>query len=165
MIFKQSIIKEEKIKFIILISSVLFPYLGIIVFNFVYLNDKKSLMMFMLMILLPIFLLMVLLALKNLEWFEVYEDKLVAKCIFGIKNKVFWNDVLFVQEVTINLTNRGCEKKFYIFNDGRKNNNSFLDLNSCYNKKRFNLRIYKTTALENYIINILKLNIKQFTVN
>lgn len=51
------------------------------------------------------------------------------------------------------------EKTFYIFNDGRKNNNNILDVNSCYNSKKYNLRIYKTAELENYILNIRNLPI------
>ena len=45
----------------------------------------------------------------------------------------------------------GMEKEFYILNDGRKNNKNFANINSCYNKKKFNLRIYKTPELEKFI--------------
>ena len=61
-----------------------------------------------------------------------------------------------VEDIEINLTTRGMKRRFLIFNDGRKNNSNFFDLNSCYNNKKFNLRIYKTNELENYIINTLK---------
>jgi hypothetical protein len=44
-----------------------------------------------------------------------------------------------------------------MFNDGRKNNGNAFDLNSCYNKKRYNLRIYKTREFESFIKNTLKI--------
>ena len=37
------------------------------------------------------------------------------------------------------------KKKFYIFNDGRKKNRNIFNEESCYNKKRNNLIIYKTS--------------------
>ena len=75
------------------------------------------------------------------------------------KNSVFFNNVSSVEEVEINLTNRGMKKMFYIFNDGRKNNSHIFNINSCYNNKKFNLKIYKTNKLENYIINTLKFKV------
>ena len=78
---------------------------------------------------------------------------------FWEKNSVYFDNVIFVEELQINLSSRGMEKTFYIFNDGRKNNNNILDVNSCYNSKKYNLRIYKTAELENYILNIRNLPI------
>ena len=160
MVFKQNVLKEEKLKFAITLIPIFFPSL-IGTLSCLGDTDIKVLITFLLAIYLPIFLLLLFLALINLEWFHIYEDRIEVKYIFGKKNIVYFDKVVFVQELKINLTTRGrTEKNFYIFNDGRKNNSNFFDLNSCYNKKKFNLRIYKTDELENYVNNVLKLKIK-----
>ena len=104
---------------------------------------------------------MLFLSLTKLEWYLVYVDKIEARWILGVKNVVYFENVLFVEETKIPLTNRGMYKTFFIFNDGRKNNGNILDCNSCYNHKRYNLRIYATTELEEYIATTLLLKIKR----
>ena len=74
------------------------------------------------------------------------------------KNTVYFKDVLYVEELKISVA-RYKTRLFYIFYDGRRNNRSLFDINSCYNKKKFNFRIYKTEQLEDYITNVLKLEI------
>lgn len=160
MVFKQGIIKEEKIKLLIGIVCVSIPGFALCIINRVYQYDSKTLMLFLLLFFFPLFTLIVFLGIMNLEWFYIYDDRLEVRYIFGRKNVVYFEDVLFVQETIICLTSRGWAKQFYIFNDGRKNNNNQFDLNSCYNKKKFNLRIYKTFELEEYVNNVLKLQIK-----
>ena len=159
MIFKQGVLREEKIKFFVGIIGVFVPYSVIISIALMCLHEIRILITFLLILFLPLFFLVLLFSLMNLEWFHIYDDRIEARYIFGIKNIVYFDNVLFVQELTINLTSRGMKKKFYVFNDGRKNNNNILDVNSCYNRKAFNLRIHKTYELENYIQNSLKLKI------
>ena len=89
---------------------------------------------------------------KNLEWYCIFNDRIEVRCPFGKKNVVYYNNILFVEEVGISLTTRGEDKPFYVFNDGRKNNGNIFNVNSCYNKRKYNVRIYKTSMLENYIM-------------
>ena len=163
MIFRQNVLKEEKNRLLSSIIAVLIFPIAVLIINIIKFEDSLKLsIMFSLIFILPILILMIpliLLGLNNLEWFHIYEDKIEARCIFGVKNVVYFKDVLFVQELKINLTARGTPKDFLIFNDGRKNNDSFFDLNSCYNKKKCNFRIYKTPEIENYVINVLKLKV------
>ncbi len=159
MIFKQGILKEEKIKFLSSIIAVLIIPLAILIIILINKDNLKLFIIFSLIFVFSILIILILLGLKNLEWFHIYEDKIEARCLFGIKNIVYFKDVLFVQELKINLTSRGTPKYFLVFNDGRKNNDSFFDLNSCYNKKKCNFRIYKTPEIENYVINVLKLKV------
>ncbi len=159
MIFKQGILKEEAIKLGVVMASVTIPLVVIIVFNLVIQSDAKSLVTFLLICFLPIYLAIALLEINNLEWYYIYDNRIEARCIFGIKNTVYYNKLISVEKVKINLTARGIEKTFYIFNDGRKNNNNIFNVNSCYNSQRYNLRIYKTAGLENYIRNSLKLTV------
>ena len=149
MIFKQGVLKEEKIKFLIAIIAPFIPFLLVTIVGMV--HQEFQAVIVLLTIFLPLFSLILLFGLMNLEWFNIYEDRIEARYIFGIKNIVYFDNVLDVQQVKINLTTRGMEKEFYIFNDGRKNNKNFANINSCYNKKKFNLRIYKTSELENFI--------------
>ena len=153
MFIKQGVLKEEKIKFAIFMICSLIPFFAVTLL--ILLNDDgvEDLLTFILMYFIPLFLPMLFYGLKNLEWYHIYEDKIEVLCLFGKKNSVEYTNVKFVEEVKINLTSRSMEKSFFIFNDGRKNNNNILDINSCYNNKKFNLRIYKTCELENFIIN------------
>ena len=159
MVFKQGIVKEEKIKFLVQIISVLIPWIAIVIVALIRRDDIEILLLLSCGFFLPMTVISILVALKNLESFHIYEDGIVVTNVYGIKNAVCFDKVLFVEELTIRLYRTGMEKPFYVFNDGRKNNNSFLDLNSCYNKKKFNLRIHKTPELENYVTNILKFEI------
>lgn len=150
MIFKQGVLKEEKIKFLIAIIAPFIPFFAVSAIGIVQ-DEIQSVLVFSLIFFAPLFSIAVLVGLTNLEWFNIYEDRIEARCIFYVKNTVYFDDVLDVQQVKINLTTRGMKKEFYIFNDGRKNNKNFANINSCYNKKKFNLRIYKTLELENFI--------------
>ena len=159
MIFKQGILKEEKIKFLSSIIAVLIIPLAILIIILINKDNLKLFIIFSLIFVFPILTILILLGLKNLEWFHIYEDKIEARCLFGVKNIVYFKDVLFVQELKINITSRGTPKYFLVFNDGRKNNDSFFDLNSCYNKKKYNFIIYKAPEIENYVINVLQLKV------
>ena len=157
MIFKQGVLKEEKIKFLLEIIAPFIPLFVVSVIGIVQ-GEIQSVLMVLLIFFAPLFGISVLGGLTNLEWFNIYEDRIEARYIFGIKNIVYFDNVLDVQQVKINLTTRGMKKEFYILNDGRKNNKNFANINSCYNKKKFNLRIYKTSELENFI------NMKNLTI-
>ena len=88
------------------------------------------------------------------EWFYIFDDRIEARYLLGVKNQVFFSDVLSIEEAVIYLTVHGNNKKqFYFFNDGRKNNNHFLDQNTSRNQKKYNLRIYKTPQLEEFVKN------------
>ena len=156
MIFKQNVLKEEIIKFLIGVIGVLTIYIAIIVIGLIIEENPKFLLLSLSFIFIPILILMILIGFKYLEWYCIYDDHIEVRNIYGKKNSVFFNNVSGVEEIEINLTTRGMKKAFYIFNDGRKNNKNIFNINSCYNNKKFNLRIYKTKELENYIINTLK---------
>ena len=163
MIFKQNALKEEKIRFLIAVTGVFALYLATIVLCLTQKEENPEDAVFVLSILFfPILILMILIGLNCIEWFCVYNNRIEAMCIYGRKNVVYFKDVLFVQELTINLTKRGMPKKFLVFNDGRKNSTIFFGLaNSCYNIKRSNLQIPKTPQLEKYVIEVLKFEIKK----
>ena len=159
MIFKQNVLKEEIIKFLIVVIGVLTPYIAIIVICLIKEENPKLLLFGSSIIFFPILILTILIGFKYLEWYCIYDDHIEVRNIYGKINSVFFNNVSTVEEIEINLTTRGMEKVFYIFNDGRKNTSNIFNINSCYNNKKTNLRIYKTNVLENYIINTLKFSI------
>ncbi len=159
-IFKQGILKEEKNRWISGFAIILVLPIILLVSVIIRQEFDKYFMFFVLVVLGPQFFLIAVSCATSMEWFCIYEDRIEVRNLFRVKNVVYYDRVKFVEEVTINLTSRGMEKQFYIFNDGRKNNNSLLDLNSCYNRKKYNLRIYKTPELEDYILNTLYLELK-----
>jgi hypothetical protein len=120
-------------------------------------RDAKAVLM-MTALLTPLFLFLILMGLNCLEWYDVYEDRIEAKCIWGRKNIVYYHEVQFVELAMIGIA-RGIQKPFYIFNDGRKNNSSILDINTPGNKKKFNLRIHYSPEMENHILNTLGMQI------
>ena len=156
MIFKQNVLREEIIKFLIGVICPLTSYIAIIVIGLITEENPKLLLLVLSIIFIPILILIILIGFEYLEWYYIYDDHIEVRNIYGKKNSVFFNNVSSVEEIEINLTTRGMKKVFYIFNDGRKNNRNIYNINSCYNNKKFNLRIYKTNELENYIINTLK---------
>ena len=159
MVFKQNVLKEEIIKFLIVIIGVIAIYIAILVIGLITEEDPKLMVFGLSIIFIPILISMILIGFKYLEWYCIYDDHIEVRNIYGKKNSVFFNNVSCVEEIEINLTARGMEKVFYIFNDGRKNNRNIFNINSCYNNRKFNLRIYKTNELENYIIDPLKFQV------
>lgn len=156
MLFKQNVLKEEIIKFLIVVIGVLTIFISIIAIGLIREENPELLLFSLSIMFIPILILTILIGFKYLEWYCIYDDHIEVRNIYGKKNSVFFNDVSSVEEIEINLTTRGMKKVFYIFNDGRKNNGNIFDVNSCYNNKKFNLKIYKTNKLESYIINTLK---------
>ena len=160
MIFKQNVLKEEILKFlIVVIGGGLIPYIALIIISLIREENPEFVLLFFSIIFIPILILMILMGFIYLEWYCIYDDHIEVRNIYGKKNSVFFNNVSSVEEIEIILITRGKKKTFYIFNDGRKNNGNIFDVNSCYNNKKFNLKIYKTNKLENYIINTLKFKV------
>lgn len=153
MLFRQRILKAEIVKFIVTNVCMLMLWIPLVLIGLIRDRDAKAVLM-MTALLTPLFLFLILMGLNCLEWYDVYEDRIEAKCIFGRKNVVYYHEVQFVELAMIGIA-RGIQKPFYIFNDGRKNNSSILDINSPSNKKKFNLRIHYSPEMENHILNTL----------
>ena len=153
MIFKQGILRIEKIKFL----SGLIPYIALIAIMAVLRTDPFDIML-LAAVFSPLLILTLLFGAVYLEWFYIYGDRIEVRTVFGKKNTVYYRQTSFVEETEINLTLRGMPKTFYIFHDGRNNHESgAYAMNSCYNKKKYNLRIYKTDKLEAYIKTVLRI--------
>jgi len=153
LIYKQNISKEELWKFSLPLVAILIGYLSLMLMGIVRDGEKETVIVFAGVLLIPILLLNVIVGLYYLEWFCVYADRIEAKSIYGIKNIVYFRNIQFVEELEINLTTRGMPRLFYIFHDGRENYRaqSVFARNSCYNKKKYNLRIRKTEAIERLV--------------
>lgn len=156
LMFKQSVMKEEKIKFFVSNFMLFIPFFIILILCFIKNEIMHPVLCILTILSLLVFILSLLITLYYLEWYEVYDNKIYVKTIYGVKNKVYYDDILSIEKVEICLITRGMERSFFIFNDGRKNNANFLNINSCYNKKKFNLRIYKTEKLEKHIKDNIK---------
>ena len=61
MVFKQGVLKEEKIKFVITAISVFLPYAIITILSFIYKDDVRLLFEFLLVCFFPTYLLVILL--------------------------------------------------------------------------------------------------------
>ena len=131
MIFKQSVLKEEIIKFLIVVIGVISIYIAILVIGLITEEDPKLMVFGLSIIFIPILITMILIGFKYLEWYCIYDDHIEVRNIYGKKNSVFFNNVSSVEKIEINLTARGMKKTFYIFNDGRKNNSNIFNINSC----------------------------------
>ena len=150
-IFVIPTLKEEKIGLLLsLITVALFPITAVII-TLVGGDDIAMLGKLLLMFFLPFYIVMIIVGLNSLEWYNVYDDRIEARGVYKIKNTVYFKDILYVEKTAIPVFTRGKAKEFYIFNDGRKNNNSIINYNSPHNKSKFNLRIYKTPLIDEYI--------------
>ena len=160
MVFKQKTLLEEKFKFSVVLIGNFFMFLVILIYCLVN-GEKFKYICALIFLFLFLFVPIILVGFRYLEYFYIYDDRIEARNIFGIKNVVYFRDVVFVEEKKINLTTRGGKKSFYLFKDGRKNNNNSMNIDSCYNNKKYSLRIYKTQELELYIKDVLNLPIKE----
>ena len=52
------------------------------------------------------------------EWFYIYEDRIEARSVFGIRNVVYFCDVISIQEKVLRLN--GLLVAYYFFKDNRK---------------------------------------------
>ncbi len=156
----QKIQREEIIKYIVVIAAVTLPVVIIDILIIIRGENVKELLI-LLALILPVYIPTVLLGANQLEWYCLYDDRIEAKGILGIKNTVYYNDVIYVEEVEIPLTSRGTYRTFFLFQDGRKNNGNVFNSNSCYNRKKYTFRIYKTPDLEAYIVDTLHFPIKK----
>ena len=151
MIFKQGVSKDEWFKFVTgHICHLILP-VTLIVGGLIQQEPIKDLLLFLLICFIPLYILIWIVSLSYLEWFHIYHDRIEARGVWGKKNVVYFEKVTSVEETMIKLTARGTCRPFYIFHDGRVNNKSILDLNSCYNKKRFTFRIHKTPKIESFL--------------
>ena len=122
MVMKQSILKGEKIRCASQIA--LCPFLCLLLSLIGILSDSNfSFEIFHILIILfsPLIIVMTFLALVQLEWFHVYEDRIEVRGILGQKNVVYFKDVVFVEERKIPLTTRDYHTPFFIFHDRRNN--------------------------------------------
>ena len=164
LVFKQSVSKEEiwlQVSYVC--CGQIFVLMGLL-YSAIRGDNMAGVGLFFVFIICPFLLVQTGFALGCLEWFRVYEDRIEARTIYGIKNKVYMGAVQFVEESQINLTVKGISRTFYIFHDGRKSAKDFLGITnhiqSCYNKKKYNFRMRKTQELEDYIKNTLHLEIR-----
>lgn len=161
MVFKQGILREEKMKFFVGNLCILVPFfalIAILVFNG---DNISGWLLFSLLTFWPLFVAALFISIYQLEWFSVYHDRIDVRNVFGVKNTVFYETVQYVEEREIPLTSRGTYKTFYIFVDGRKNRRDLYGRRSCYNSRKYSPIIYKTPELENYILNVLHLEVKK----
>ena len=103
--------------------------------------------------------------LHDMEWIEIYEDKIIVKNnAQRIKNMVLLENVKFVEEGKLNLLNNAPELvDYYILNDGRKNKRpGWPHRNEFRNKKKYNFRIYKTEELEAFLKERFEIRQKDF---
>lgn len=165
LVFKQGITKYVKRRSVLMSIAIpiAFGCFSIIGLFLSRLNWNQSLEFFLVCnaIFLPFSILMAFGAITTLEWFCIYEDRIEARGVLGCKNIVYYKDVEYVEERMLPLNIKDCVSPHYIFHDGRKNSGGILEHISSPNKKKYTLRIYKTPALENYILNTLHLEIRK----
>ncbi len=151
MLFKQKVLKEEWIKFALGNGGVLLLPCALTAYGLIVQRNMHALLLLLLFS--PLFLAVCLFSASYLEWFHIYDDRIEARSIFGIKNVVYFRDVEYVEVLEIALSAKGAYIPFFMFHDGRDNNHNFVDasLNSCYNKRKRNLRMPKTEKMEAFL--------------
>ena len=151
MLFRQPVQhKQKKIAYEMLAATGVF---FLIVMTVIVIEVSRVYQVWILL-LFPVYFLGIVLnyVLHDFEMFEIYEDKIVARNILRIKNTVLFENVKFVEEGKLNLLLHGEIVDYYILNDGRKNKRpGWQYRNDFRNRKKYNLRIYKTDELEAFL--------------
>ena len=158
MIFKQKILKEQKIGFFVCVFAFTAILVAFLFFTQnVYPIDFPTLLLIIFVYVIAV-LPNLLIQLRDMEWYCIYKDRIEARNVFGLRNTVYFKQVSFVEETDI-MISMGGPKTFYIFNDGRKNTRNLFGIYPFYNNKKINLRIYKTKEIEKFIKNTLRIKI------
>ncbi len=159
--FKQGIQKSVKIMNIVAPSIVfvlcsILPIIGLFSGG----AAQRASLNLLLIFVLPITLIMALCCAASCEWFCVYDDRIEVMWLFGKRNTVYFKDVKYIEKMPVSLGGKLWCVDYYILDDGRKNND-MLDQNSWLNKKKFNVRIYKTPELD-ALIGELGIEVRDF---
>ncbi len=125
-------------------------------------------LIFLYCFLIPSLIFIPIIIVSSFEKYYLYEDRLVSRNIYGIKNITYFKDVKQVKEVLIN------KSVVYIFDDGRKDNKFDglytaagrhrynNDINFSKYDLRYNFRITKCEQIKDYIEKELNLPIIKY---
>ena len=91
------------------------------------------------------------------EWYYIYENKIEARGIFGVKKTVYYKDVKFIEDICIDIKRNGKER-VYVFNDGNTKS-TYKSSKQIYNTKKACFIIQKTKQLEEFIKSNLDIEI------
>ena len=153
-------------------SEVVSVFLFVFVFSIIaitiliivaYFNGTKEAFFFLTMVFLFLFLILNIAYLRCFEWFLIYDDRIVARTIYGITNSVYFLDVFCVEKTKIQIGSRGNLIEGWLLFDGRPAAKySFVleseEIPNVLNDKRFCLRIpysKKNEIIINSILNIV----------
>lgn len=101
----------------------------------------------------------------ELEWFIIYEDKIIARNIFKIKKIVYYKNVSSINEALLGYNRRSDSRSlFYVFNELQNSmlesystkdkslDNYYTGFVGIINNKNSNLRIQKTLKLKKFLL-------------
>jgi hypothetical protein len=162
MLYKQGIMREEKVRFALMTGHATILYA--LMFSIPFWDETFVLRYALVewLLFLPLFLAMVLGALANLEWYHFYHDRVEVRNVYGIRSVAYYADVTFIEKRNISLSTHSKGQPFYVFHEDKKEIrlpfSEILDYDSdrCHNRRRINVRVYYTEELERFIQNTLK---------
>ena len=102
MIFKQRVLQDTKDPIHILSMLISLLVVGVLIIC-VDLNVGLKSTIISLMVILVIGMLCILIAIKDLEWFIIYKDRIEVKTIYHIRNIVYFKDVVFIGTYMVSL--------------------------------------------------------------
>ena len=148
LLFRQRVVKDSLFVLITMLSFFIIAIIFSIIIMLFYVEKNSLDLIASCVILLLLFIIPLglasLVAIIQTEWFLIYEDRIEAKNIFRIKNKVYYNKIIFVEEIAVKIV-RGNDCPILIINDGRKDYvKSFFKEPQICNNTKYNLRIPKS---------------------
>lgn len=147
MLFKTKYLKDKIIGNIIMQGILLFVMLLITVFA---ITTKDTGFLYLCI---PFFIIMIIVQcdfFHQIQWYEVYKDKIIIKNIYGKVNEINFENVQKIYKIDLPIFTRIEYKSCYVFLDGRPLKN-FLHPLSIDNHKKFCVRVWITDELRELI--------------
>jgi len=146
--FKIKVNKDKIIGNIVMIVLYVIVYICFVIFAYIQKNKE-------ILIGIPLFCIPMVMGqldlFRQMQWYEIYIDKIVVKNIYGKVNEVYFSAVKEIQEKRIATFTRDSGKKYYIFLDGRPLRRWYEFL-TCDNHKKTCVRVLVTDELKKFII-------------
>ena len=133
---------------------ILFPLVAFICILTVGLTNSESNLIALAVLCLMLSAIFAISILPRIQWFLIFQNRIVVKNIFGIVNSVDFSNVKYVEQKKLPLFTKDHEVAHYVFIDGRpERKRGITQHSSTVNFKKTSVRVYITPELTSIVKN------------